>query len=203
MEIQHLYSIVDEKKQGMYQYIYWYHPDKELEENEIIKSINAYKYVVNNISQLEEWSGLKDSTVLYDSDIDGKESSIFRKKIMKQSKLYFIVIDSNDNVFGHYHPGVIDTGDKQDENIFLFTLNSNGRCEVKKFDKKDRDTGTYIQGGNHYYSCSGYSTRQIDTDESFVDDISDFFEGIEKTTLTGNYDTVFFTTRRLIVIQMK
>ena len=56
------------------------------------------------------------------------------------SQLYFIVIDSNNNVFGHYHPGFVGhfnvegyDGD-HDDGIFLFTLNSNGRCGVKKYD---------------------------------------------------------------------
>ena len=47
------------------------------------------------------------SEVLYDSDNDGKESSVFREKVMKHSQLHFIVVDSDNNVFGHYHPGVI------------------------------------------------------------------------------------------------
>ena len=40
------------------------------------------EYVINNITQLETWSGKKYSSVLYDSDIDGKDSSIFRNKIL-------------------------------------------------------------------------------------------------------------------------
>ena len=39
METQHLYGPKDVKKQGMYQYIYWYHPDKELEENERVMDV--------------------------------------------------------------------------------------------------------------------------------------------------------------------
>ena len=157
METQHLYGPEDKKTPGMHQYVYWYHPDKELEENEVIKPINAYKYVVNNIPKLEEWSGKKYSSVLYDSDIDGKDSSIFRNKILNHNQLYFIAIDSNDNVFGHYHPGVIDKiGDRiYDNNIFIFTLNSNGRSGVKKFDSK---TDIYTQIDCYeLYNCGSKS----------------------------------------------
>ena len=53
---------------------------------------------------------------------------------MKHSKLYFIVIDSDNNVFGHYHNSIIDKiGDNYDPNIFMFTLYSNGRNEAKKY----------------------------------------------------------------------
>ena len=40
--------------------------------------------------------------MLYDSERNGKDSSIFRKKTAKYGQLYFIAVDSNDNVFGHY-----------------------------------------------------------------------------------------------------
>ena len=197
----------DSKKPGMHQYVYWYHPDKELEENEVIKPINAYKYVVNNIPKLEEWSGKKYSSVLYDSDIDGKDSSIFRNKILNHNQLCFIAIDSNDNVFGHYHPGVIDkiNGWIYDNNIFIFTLNSNGRSGVKKFNGKHGNTYTWIYNGNDYYGCSwGYDIYQIDTNRSGISDyIVDYFEGIETTTLTGNCIPDYFTTKRVIVIEMK
>ena len=209
MQTQHLYGPEDKKTPGMHQYVYWYHPDKELEENEVIKPINAYKYVVNNIPKLEEWSGKKYSSVLYDSDIDGKDSSIFRNKILNHNQLYFIAIDSNDNVFGHYHPGVIDKiGNDICANIFIFTLNSNGRSGIKKFNRKDGNTFTCIWNSNNYYNCgwSGYGYRiyQIDTNDSCINNgIVNYFEGIEKTTLTENCLPNHFTTKRVIIIEMK
>ena len=39
--------------------------------------------------------------MLYVSDIDGKEGKIVDNKIMNHNQLYFIIIDLNDNVFGH------------------------------------------------------------------------------------------------------
>ena len=195
----------DSKKPGMHQYVYWYHPDKELEENEVIKDILFNKYIVNNIPKLEEWSGKKYSSVLYDSDIDGKDSSIFRNKILNHNQLCFIAIDSNDNVFGHYHPGVIDKiGVNFDKNIFIFTLNSNGRSGIKKFNRKDVNPYTCIYNNNDYYSCYCYYICQIDTNESFIGNvIADYFEGIEETTLTGNCRPDKFTTKRVIIIEMK
>ena len=145
------------------------------------------------------------NTVLYDSDIDGKDSSIFRNKILNHNQLYFIIIDSNDNVFGHYHPGVIDkiSSNIYDSNIFMFTLNSNGRCGIKKFNNKGGDDAcTYICDSNDYYYCYDYVICKIDTNNSCIDSsIGDCYSGIEKTTLTGNTDR--FTTKRIIVIQMK
>ena len=125
------------------------------------------------MTQLETWSGKKYSETLYDSDIDGKDSSIFRNKIINHNQLYFIIIDSNDNVFGHYHSGVINkTGDYiYDSNMFIFTLNSNGRCGIKKFNNKYGNKAyTYIYNGNDYYYCgdNGYYIGQIDTNNSRI-----------------------------------
>ena len=76
---------------------------------------------------MEDWSGLKYKQVLYDSDVDGKSSEIFKNKIINHSHLYFIVIDSDENVFGHYHNKTVNEIDSDiyDSDIFLFTLNSN------------------------------------------------------------------------------
>ena len=123
---------------------------------------------------------------------------------MNHNQLYFIIIDSNDNVFGHYHSSIINKIDSyiHDSNIFIFTLNSNGRSEIKKFDSKYGDASTRIYNDNDYYRCCyGYDIRQIDTNNSGIySSIEDYFSGIEDTTLTGNYS---FTTKRIIVIQMK
>ena len=126
---------------------------------------------------------------------------------MNHNQLYFIIIDSNDNVFGHYHPSVIDKIDDYiyDSNMFIFTLNNNGRSEIKKFDNKNGNASTYIWNDNNYYYCNwGYDIRQIDINRSFIDSsIENCYSGIENTTLTGNYYPNKFTTKRLIVIQMK
>ena len=64
-------------------------------------------YITSNISKLEEWSGYKYDTVIYDSEIDGKGSKTFEDRIMNHEHLYFIIVDDNCNVFGHYHDGLI------------------------------------------------------------------------------------------------
>ena len=61
------------------------------------------EYITNNLETLETWSGHKVNTVIYDSDVDSKNCQTFRNKILNHQHLYFIVIDSNDNVFGHYN----------------------------------------------------------------------------------------------------
>ena len=61
----------------------------------------------------------------------------FRNKIMNHSSLYFIVIDNMDNIFGHYHPTLIreecNCCYNGEEEIFLFSLQSNGKEESIKY----------------------------------------------------------------------
>ena len=125
---------------------------------------------------------------------------------MNHNQLYFIVIDSNDNVFGHYHSSIIDKIDNHnyDRNMFIFTLNNNGRSGTKKFNSKNGNNAyTRICNNNNYYDC-GYYINQIDTNRSYINSyIENCFSGIEKRTLTGNYYPTCFTTKRIIVIQMK
>ena len=59
------------------------------------------EFVKRNIDKLEEWSGSEYDRVLYDSDYDDKERFHFKFKISNQNKLFFIVIDEDNNVFGH------------------------------------------------------------------------------------------------------
>ena len=126
---------------------------------------------------------------------------------MNHNRLYFIIIDSNNNVFGHYHPSVINKINSgiYDSNIFIFTLNNNGRSGIKKFNNKDGITFTGIYNNSNNYECYGYyRICQIDTNNSFIYSyIENYYSGIEKTTLTGNYYPDCFTTKRIIVIQMK
>ena len=104
---------------------------------------------------------------------------------MNHNQLYFIIIDSNNNVFGHYHSSVIDKigSDIYDSNIFIFTLNNNGRSEIKKFDNKNGNASTYIYNDYDYYACYGYYIYKIDTNNSCINSyIEDYFSGIENKT---------------------
>ena len=183
------------------------------------------KYIKDNIKVLEEWSGHKYKEIIFDSNNEKYIELLptFSSKILYHRHLYFIVIDSNDNVFGHYHDGEIDNGDKEsseedddgcdcyDPHIFLFTLNSNGRSGVEKFDKKYLRTYTNIQNDYSFYhicnddegSCCYVST--IDTNDSciYADDLKNSFKGITKDKLIGEADCDEFIVRKLVVLEMK
>ena len=173
-----------------------------------------FSFIKNNIPKLEDWSGLKFKEVLYDSEVDGKSDEIFRDKIINHSHLYFIVIDSDENVFGHYLNEMVDeTGlDIIDSDIFIFTLNSNGRSDIEKFNSKKvvythlYDNGFYYCG-NIGYDAGYYSVNDIGKANSRVhEDISHFFYVDNPEIFTGScysfgYDN-FYKPERVVVIEM-
>ena len=130
----------------------------EVEKRKSIRRINN-EHITNNIQILETWSGHQVNNVLYDSDIDGKDSQIFRNKILNHQHLYFIVIDNQNNVFGHYTNSNMNQTDKwiTDNESFLFTLNNNGRCGIKKYNINPYHSqhATYIWSDSYFYSCGG------------------------------------------------
>ena len=65
--------------------------------------------------------------------------------------LCFIVVDSNNNVFGYYHPGMNKSQNNPDSEIFLFTLSSNGRSGKKKLNNIDPMTYTTIESEEDYF----------------------------------------------------
>ena len=126
--------------------------------------------------------------------------------------MYFIVIDSNDNIFGHYHSGVIERASSQavDDNIFLFTLNSNGRCDIQKYNSKGNSIYTFIYNDNDFYRCGNssrwcYIVGRINSKMSYIDGkgVTYTFDGIQKIDLTGNYWPDKVESKRIVVIQMK
>ena len=182
---------------------------KQQETMTTIEKRGNNKYVFDNISKLEEWCGNKFSNVLYDSDIDGKEGKMFRSKILNHQHLYFIIIDSDNNVFGHYLPSKIYRANNRitDSGMFMFILNSNGRCEIKKCDKL-QSIYTKILTNEKFYECGdlehNYVINSLEPFDSSMKNISEVFSNVTNTDVIGQDCTtgVEFSTQRLIVIEM-
>ena len=177
------------------------------------------EYVYDNFNTLEDWCGHRVNAVLYDSLIDGKDGYEFRNRILNHQHLYFIVVDDKNNVFGHYHNSSIRmTAESiEDPNIFLFTLNSNGRCGIKKFEQKYKsNVFTKLYKGNNenmqFYYCGETTSKGTDfyglfnimNSNGIIQDINHLFEGLRPTDLTG-FDcnkTFIFNPKRVIVMEM-
>ena len=185
---------------------------REICRKRILSRVNN-EYITSNLDTLEEWSGHQVSQVLYDSDIDGNDKEIFRNKILNHEHLYFIVIDSSYNVFGHYNEANIDKVGSfvRDKDSFVFTLNNNNRCGIKKFNFKSNysDHSCFLDI-DRYWQCGPgskgyYCIYTIGNNDCQISDMTKSFEEMKKTDLIGTdfkETNMKFTTKRLIVIEM-
>lgn len=132
----------------------------EIKTHEIPRLCHCDKRVIENVSTLEEWSKLQVKDVLYDSESNEKTSVDFRSKVLHHSHMYFIVIDSEDNIFGNY----IDTELKKtgqpiaDKKAFMFTLSHKGKEQKNKYPIRlsKSNNAFYLFTNKKFYGC-GYS----------------------------------------------
>ena len=206
IETQYLYEPTDMKIPKVKRYIYLYSTQElrdTLEMNESILLCNAKKYIYNQEQTLENWSGKEVDRVIYDSEIDGEESTIFRSRILNHKQVYMIVIDSDNNVFGYYSCGtVVQNNVNYSSENFMFSLHSNGRCETKKF-ASSLLSYCYVYSNDNYFFCGGFEgfkIYKIGTKSVIPDNISDTFTDLDQKLLTGNDS---FIVKRVVVIQMK
>ena len=132
------------------------------------------------------------------------------------------MIDSDCNVFGHYHDSLINKcGSRssyedleknfiQNDRIFLFTLHNNQDNWIQKFEQREK-VSTLIYDNSYFYRCGGESLMRfyvlnIGSCCNEMKGISVMFNGTNGTELIGyscDEENVPFTVNRLIVIEMK
>ena len=129
----------------------------ELDEETQSTLLNEYLYEQQwNITpiqkqQLEEWTNLKISHILFDSEKDNwaKDTSTFNEKIIGKKQLVFVIEDENDEKFGYFfNPQIIElfncgeSPQQADKKCFHFNLESNERLsKPMKFEIKNMKKG--------------------------------------------------------------
>ena len=87
----------------------------------------------------------------------------------------------------------------------MFTLNSNGRCGIKKFNnKKPEYVCTRIWNDNYFYACGycGYEVCEIDRASSIVNsNISEWFDVNNPTIFTGLGIQDYYIPKRVIALE--
>ena len=167
--------------------------------------------------QLENWSGKKCYTILFDSNKHNWNinSSVFYERINGKSNLVFIVENTN-NKCGYYLNGEIDQIDKYSKakGSFLFTLKSKGSKKGMKFEEKDNAKGLYVYNTNHerlFGIFYGFTIHKKDSkDKSYIYQNSEYFDYHgnvksfnKKLNYQKQYDYTEFKPKRIIVIEMK
>ena len=106
------------------------------------------------LKQLEEWTSLKCSEIIFDSEVDNwkKYECVLNDKIIGKRQLAFLIEEQNGELFGCYFNTVIEKNDYcicySDEKTFLFNLKChNGRLpHPMKFERKANKHGSITLG---------------------------------------------------------
>lgn len=217
IQTQHFYNRTDTwfKVPGLSKYVYW-DPPHYLTRNKASNVI--FKDSVMNkvwwyLPKLEEWSNSHVKGMIYDSSYSKVET--LYKVVYGKSKLYFISIDSNNNIFGHFHPGEIIKDVNHDSSIYMFSLRSSEMMSPEVYYSSLRSSVfTEVYSHTHLLYCgsyneSGYKLSDYSSSNSYIGrDVHCSFIGCNKFTFTGKsspVDTdgsVLFSLKRLVVIEM-
>ena len=124
------------------------------EDEKIIQRIPYWigNLFINEIKQLEKWTNLKCSEIIFDTEKDdwSQNTSVFDSKIFFRKNLIIVIEDFENNKFGCFISSTIDQYDDyiQDKHAFIFTLKNNGRIKegngMKKFDISNCHYGFYL-----------------------------------------------------------
>ena len=116
------------------------------------------KLTENEIQQLEKWTKLKCSEIVFDSNVDdwSQNTSELNRKIKGKKQLIFLIEDEDGEKFGYYLNSQVDTYYNQTKNTdnksFEFNLESHGRLDYPmKFEIKN-----LYRGGCYLFEKSVY-----------------------------------------------
>ena len=168
--------------------------------------------------QLEEWTSLKCSEIVFNSDVDNWSinTSIFNERIIGKKQLVFLIEDENNEKFGYYlNTDVVEEYGKTietDNNSFSFNLKSNGRLKKPmKYEITNCKRGGYWlyqkeQSSLLFIGDISIEKSNLKTESWCWQNKSYFnYHNIEHAlckNTTGKSKT-YFIPKKILVIQMK
>ena len=170
---------------------------------------------------LKQWTDTQNARVIYDSAVDEFTEDGLFEKVKGKENIALVGLTTEGDVFGGFYSVAVDSqdGEFNDPSIFAFSFESHGRCMTpQRFavnEKLRKDAGvTFYKGWPagfvlFWAGCfaSGFCLGN-ERSESFCDEVSFVFEGLENTTLTGNFIPRFDRTgpryhcARLVAVQL-
>ena len=150
------------------------------------------------VNALKEWTGKATATIIYDSTVDEFTADGLFNKVMGKPNVAVIGFTTAGDVFGGFYSVAVTEQEKTffDPNIFAFSFESRGRCEtpqrfIVKEGLREKASVAFLNRGYNFVafwaSCfdGGGFTLGNEMSESYCDDMSNVFEALEDTTLTG------------------
>ena len=179
-----------------------------------------YNLNIQQKKQLEEWTSLKCGNIVFDSNIDdwSENTSVFNEKIIGRKQLTILIEDEEGEKFGYYlNTQVVEEYEaKQETNFKTFKFNfqskNNRLLGPMKYEIKELKYGGIVlfEKSKKFLIRSGniFLFKENNKNKSyyFIDVYFFDYHGI-KNALCGkeaNKDgLIFFTPKRILVIQMK
>ncbi|ELP86373.1 hypothetical protein EIN_296930 [Entamoeba invadens IP1] len=157
-----------------------------------------------------QWTNLAMSDIIYDSASSQKEKSVVTQLLLKKKDLVFLLEDSHQNRFGGYLHKEVSVVHKplSDKKAFLFSLFSNGRIEgMEKFEIGQKYNCCFRLPNKSSkilfkFGEKGDLVVKFDGENSFCQQLSFNFNGKENVLCGSTYPKTF-TTKRIVVVQMK
>ena len=158
------------------------------------------------VKTLKEWTGKTSGTIVYDSTVDEFTDNGLFAHVSGKPNVAIVGFTTDDDVFGGFYSVAVTEQQKgfTDPDVFIFSFESHGRCKtpqrffVKKWLKgealvmfwrnKSRGFVTFWVNDVNGFRDSGFCLGN-ERSKSFCCKMSRGFEGLEKTTLTGQNNT--------------
>ena len=176
--------------------------------------------MANCVNALKEWTGKASATKIFDSTVDEFTHDGIFNKVKSKDNIAVIGFTTDGDVFGGFYSVAVTEQEKDfyDPDIFAFLFESHGRCEtpqrfVLKEKRKEHAFVEFWKNNSDgfvdfWVDDAGGFTLGNERSKSFCCDVSDVFEGIENTTLTGENNTNYHNPpyhhcARLVAIQLE
>ena len=167
------------------------------------------------VNALKEWTRKESANIIYDSTVDEFTDQGLFDKVKGKPNVALVGFTADGDVFGGFYNIPVTEQKKSfiDPNIFVFSFESNGRCETPQrfvvkdfvrsyksvgFDKNDR-YGRFVDVGG---GTGGLILGNEKSDSSCYN-LSMSFEGIEDDTLTGNAYPGSFSCTRIVAVHLQ
>ena len=175
--------------------------------------------MAKGVNALKQWTRKATATVVYDSTVDGFTDDRLFTKVKGKPNIALIGFTTDGDVFGGFYRIAVteQVHNSHDPDIFIFSFESHGRCETPmKFDVWDVEKeDAYVRFWNS--DSNGFVDFWVDGvggfflgnewSESYCENVSRGFEGLEDTTLMGKNGTFdkgpFHRCTRLVAVQLE
>ena len=174
--------------------------------------------MTKGISALKSWTGKASATIIYDSKKDPFTDQGLFDKVKGKANIAVIGFTTDGDVFGGFYSVAVTEQRVEffDPNMFVFSFESHGRCHTpQRFVVKQglkAKANVYFFKNNingfvgFYVNMAGEFRLGNERSNSYCRDLSDAFEGLENTTLTGKNLTCdegpYHHCTRLVAVQL-